>query len=67
MKCSWLDCESNAARPELDINGREWANLCDAHSKKFNDALRSGDVKKIRACWVRAQGGAKKAAARMGV
>ena len=67
MKCTWIDCASDAAHPELDKNGRQWADLCDAHSQKLNDALSCGDMRKVLAFWVRAQGGPKKAAERMGL
>lgn len=69
MRCTWVKqdvaCTSEATHPQVGKDGSQWAHLCEEHDKKLNDAVGSGDVKKLMAAYIQAQGGAKAAAARM--
>lgn len=64
-KCTWVDCQNEATTPQIAKDGKEWANLCDAHATELEESAASSAPKMLRA-WVKAQGGSKKAAARMG-
>ena len=63
-KCTWVDCPNNATTPQTDKDGKEWANLCDAHAKELEESV-AASIPKMMSAWVKAQGGAKKATARM--
>ena len=69
--CTWVDCTATATCPQLDKGGSPWANLCDAHHVELDNAINNfakgvtDEPKKMLSCWVKAQGGAKKAAERM--
>lgn len=62
--CTWEHCDKPASIPKYDSGGELWANLCDEHSKKLEDSV-GKDPRHVVACWVKAQGGPKKAARRM--
>lgn len=48
MKCTWVDCQSEATHPQLNKFDEEWANLCDEHNAKMKNAMIEGeDVKKL--------------------
>ena len=64
-KCSWQYCMAGALHQEIAQDGKVWARLCTDHHDKLDAILKGGDVKKILAAWVTAQGGPKKAANRM--
>ena len=51
MNCTWKDCTAAASHPQLDGNGREWANLCCAHHAELEVALDSMDAKKLLRAW----------------
>jgi hypothetical protein len=63
--CTWKGCMAPAAHPHTAQDGEVWANLCEAHEAEENAASLERDPSHILRCWVLAQGGAKKAAARM--
>jgi len=65
MTCTWVDCNAEATVPQLDNNRKPWAHLCAEHDAQINRAIENADVKGILSGWVKAQGGAKAAAARM--
>ncbi len=68
MKCTWVDCRLDAAHPQVAEDGEQWANLCEDHNKELEESLDlavSGNIKKMISSWIKAQGGSKKAAARM--
>jgi len=65
MKCTWLDCKNEATHPHKATDGSIWANLCDAHHARQEAAEKGDGTENILSCWVKAQGGAKRAAARM--
>lgn len=65
MKCTWKDCSQEAHHNRLDKQGNPWAELCDEHQILLDEAINSGDAKKILSAWVKAQGGAKAATRRM--
>jgi hypothetical protein len=65
MKCTWEGCQKEADQERLAGDGSVWANLCKDHTKQMDAAETSSDVKLLLSCWVRAQGGAKKAASRL--
>ena len=62
--CTWVDCTEKAEFPQKANDGSIWARLCPEHHKMLDDAL-GVDVKKTLSYWIKAQGGAKAAAARM--
>ena len=64
MKCTWEHCKNEAVKPQVGSNGRTWANLCGDHDIELDRAHAVG-FKKLISCWVKAQGGAKKAAESM--
>lgn len=65
MTCTWVDCSKEATVPQIAKDGDQWANLCVEHDAEIDKALVSMDVKVVLRNWLRAQGGAKAAAARM--
>lgn len=62
VNCTWLDCSREATQPQLDKNGEQWANLCQECHDYLEHGFVSLDPKRILSNWVKAQGGAKKAA-----
>ena len=65
LRCTWVDCGHKATKPQLSKSGGQWANLCDGHDRLFTEAVSAGDAKAILSRWIKAQGGAKAASARM--
>lgn len=63
--CTYVGCTALASVPQLDNSGRPWANLCAAHAAEVKASITSGDARRLLSDWVKAQGGAKKAAARL--
>lgn len=62
--CTWAGC-ANPARHELGSrDGSKWANLCDEHNAEMDAAVNSPQVGDIVRAWIKAKGGAEKAAAR---
>ncbi len=64
-KCTWDGCRNWASKPQLAKDGRQWANLCESHDILINRHIANGEAREIISDWVKAQGGAKAAAARM--
>lgn len=65
MNCTWFECSNEAVREQRDEQGKVWANLCEDHDRQLTDSLCRGQAAQILSGWVKAQGGAKKAAKRM--
>lgn len=65
MKCTWSECEDQGLYVELDRDNKPWANLCAPHHAELETAIGSMDAKALLRSWLRAQGGARKAAERM--
>ena len=65
MKCTWVDCKNEASVPQIAKDGKEWANLCEMHDREINQSIENYDIRRILSGWVKAQGGGKKAAARL--
>ena len=65
MICTWRDCKQPAKHVCKSQTGDVWARLCVLHSEALDAAIDSGDPKKIMSCYIKAQGGSQKAAARM--
>lgn len=63
--CTWKDCGQPAAHDEVGKDGSVWARLCIGHHEELEAALDSLDVKAIMRAYIKAQGGANAAAARM--
>ena len=61
-KCSWKGCESEGIHKVTDREGIQWALLCDEHNEELNASIREGSAPKIMSCYVKAKGGAEKAA-----
>ena len=62
--CTWEGCTEDATQPQLDKNGRAWVDLCYRHHEVLGTAIDSG-VPQMLSAWVKAKGGAKKAAEAM--
>lgn len=65
MKCRWEGCQNDGTKDQLDRSGIIWSLLCDEHDKRLEEAIKSLNPKRLVAAWIKAQGGAKAAAARM--
>lgn len=65
MMCKWEGCVNGATKDQLDRDGIIWTRLCDEHDKKLDEAIKSLNPKRLVFAWIKAQGGAKAAAARM--
>lgn len=63
--CTWVDCVMPAEQPQVDRSGVVWANLCLGHASTLKTACTDPDVRKMLSAWVKAKGGAKKAAEAM--
>lgn len=61
-KCSGKGCESEGTHKVTDREGIQWALLCDEHNEELNASIREGSAPKIMRCYVKAKGGAEKAA-----
>lgn len=71
MQCTWSGCDQEGLFPRTDDFGETWATLCPTHNEQFNDieiaSLKfpsNENLKRLIGAWVRAQGGAEKAANR---
>ncbi len=62
--CTWVGCTERALHPQHGKDGSQWADLCSKHVHELDAAIEDGPPRMLSA-WVKAQGGAKKAAARM--
>ena len=62
--CTWVGCTEAATHPQLDRNGTMWANLCLHHHAQLAESI-VASVPKMLSAWVKAKGGAKKAAEAM--
>lgn len=65
MECRWEGCQKDGTQDQIDRDGAVWACLCVEHDKKLDEAVKSLDPKLFVSAWIKAQGGAKAAAARM--
>jgi hypothetical protein len=70
MLCTWLDCEEEARVPQIANDGSQWACLCFEHAQEIENCMIKFESpeygpKRMLSSWVKAQGGAKAAAARM--
>jgi hypothetical protein len=70
MKCTWLNCTAEAIVPQKANDGSTWANLCLEHHQEIENCMTKFEQpeygpKRMLSSWVKAQGGAKAAAARM--
>lgn len=63
--CTWVDCRLEAMHPQERGDGGIWANLCQSHHDELESCLASLDPRKLLSSWIKAQGGAKKAAQRI--
>ena len=64
--CTWVGCTATAFHEHKDTGGKPWCNLCAAHHARTEEAINHGTPKEMVAVWIKAQGGASKAAKRMG-
>lgn len=68
-RCTWEDCEKEAEFEELDKNDELWAELCKEHHQEklaaIDDLVQGKGPKRLLRAWTLAQGGSKKAGARM--
>jgi hypothetical protein len=65
QRCTWEGCEAEAKHPQVAQDGEVWANLCDGHNRELDASMLSGSPKTYLSVWIKAQGGANKAAERM--
>ena len=63
-RCTWEGCAEVSTHPQLDRNGAMWADLCLHHHTELADSM-VASVPKMLSAWVKAKGGAKKAAEAM--
>lgn len=63
--CTWEGCTQTAKHESRSTTGEKWADLCDEHEHQLSASLTSGGPGSILSSWIKAQGGAKAAAARM--
>lgn len=63
--CTWVGCTQQALFPQRDRQGFIWADLCTDHDGELADACNRGPVPRVLGAWVKAKGGAKKAAEAM--
>jgi len=64
VRCTWAGCERSGSRVCRSVDRTEpWARLCPEHDLELNDAIDSGDPRRIMPAYVKAKGGAKAAAA----
>lgn len=63
-RCTWLGCVAVATHEQTATDGVVWADLCDPHHRQLDEAKASGSAPKLLGAWMRAQGGAAKAAER---
>lgn len=69
-RCTWRGknkdrCTEIGTHPQTGQGGAVWANLCDEHHNKLEDAINNGDVRLMVGYWVAASGGPKKMAESM--
>lgn len=64
-KCTWAACEAGGEVDQVGNDGSVWARLCRPHHDELEAAIASFDPKKLMRAYIKAQGGAKAAAARM--
>jgi hypothetical protein len=62
MKCTWEGCDSENAEDIISNDGEVWCRLCRKHEKEL---VKSYTDKSLLSSWIKAQGGAEKAAGRM--
>lgn len=62
--CTWEGCTQQARHPCFAKDGEKWADLCNEHKARFDEAPSKG-AGAILGYWVKAQGGSKAATARM--
>ena len=65
MECTWKGCDRDAVRQQFDRDGNQWADLCEKHHDELEEAVGAGS-KQMLSAWVKAMGGARIAAGRMG-
>ena len=65
MKCTWENCDKEAVKEQYANDGSVWADLCVEHAFMMEEAIEELDAKKMLSYWIRALGGAKKAAKTM--
>ena len=51
MRCTWKDCNKLAKHRLVGEDGAPWAELCDEHAQRFDDAANSLDPKKLLGAW----------------
>ena len=63
--CTWIDCTETAEQSMTSSDGTVWSRLCQTHAAEVEEAIVSGKPRALLRAWVRAQGGAEAAVARM--
>lgn len=67
VECTWEDCPNGGEFKQIATDGEVWAILCKDHNRFMDDGLTGPEFspKQVMSNWIKAQGGAKKAAKRM--
>ncbi len=66
IKCTWKNCKNDAIYSQVAKDGEVWANLCEEHHNLLEECISDiENPKKLLGAWIKAQGGAKRAAGRM--
>lgn len=63
--CTWEGCSARAVKAKYDKQNRIWADLCAEHDTEFKRVMVLGGARRVLSAWVKAQGGAAKAAERV--
>lgn len=64
-QCTWIGCQDKATFVEIGKDFRTWAKLCAAHHNQLEKSIATCRAPAMLSAWIKAQGGAKKAAERM--
>jgi len=65
MNCDWNHCPNEATEELFSSDGTKWSDLCLEHKIEFDRDAEAGNMKRICANWVKANGGSKKLAKKM--
>ena len=64
-QCTWEGCTKEASEDLKTTSEKIWAQLCKEHAKEVDDAIcaQPFNAPRMVSVWIRAHGGAKRAAA----
>lgn len=65
MTCTWKGCNGEAEHVYKSQTGQQWAKLCKEHDEIMTTAIKDGEADRLLSCYIKAKGGAQKAASQM--